>query len=84
MVPNDANDVSSEATESAETALEPNPVVATASAPKEVSENVTDTGPTSNTNDKGILVLENVLLKPAISRPKKTLEPTFGFGKWLD
>lgn len=53
------------------------------SSSKEMSRDVTDTGPTSNTktNDKGIEILGNVLVKPSVNGPNEIPKPMFGFGR---
>lgn len=47
----------------------------------EMSKDVTDTGATSNTTDKGITILDNVLVKPATNGPNEPPKPLFAFGQ---
>lgn len=50
-------------------------------AAKEISKDVTDTGPISNTNNKSITVLDNILVKPATNGPADITKPLFSFGQ---
>lgn len=47
----------------------------------EISKDVTDTGPSSNTANKEVAVLENVLIKPATNGPNEAPKPMFSFGQ---
>lgn len=49
---------------------------------KDISQDVTDTGPTPNlTSNKSVTVLENVLVKPATNGPNEATKPLFSFGQ---